>query len=74
MQTRINREDENKYITNSTGLFKRKHPINVFIPTNKKNNERAEIAKYLIRVKTVIAGILVCSSAETFLILYKQQG
>lgn len=56
------------------GFFKRKHPINVFIPTIKKNNERAKIAIYLIQIKTVIAVVLVQSSAETFLILYKHQG
>jgi hypothetical protein len=51
-QTKIRREAEKKYITNSNGFFTLNEPHKVLTPIIKKNTENNKIIIFLIHIKT----------------------
>lgn len=59
MHTRINSEEEKKYMTNSTGFFKEYEPIRVFTPIIRNNKQRTNIAIFLSRIHAFIFIIIV---------------
>jgi len=54
IQTKIKREAEKKYMTNSSGFFKLYEPHNVLTPIIKKSNDTSKTATFLIQIRKVI--------------------
>jgi hypothetical protein len=51
IQTKIKREAEKKYMTNSRGFFKLYEPNNVLTPIIKKSKDRSKTATFLIQIR-----------------------
>jgi hypothetical protein len=54
IQTKIKREAEKKYMTNSMGFFKLYEPHNVLTPIIKKNTDSNNTIIFLIQIKKVV--------------------
>ena len=53
-QTKIKREAEKKYMTNSRGFFKLYEPNNVLTPIIKKRKDRSKTATFLNQIRKVV--------------------
>jgi hypothetical protein len=60
IQTKIKREAEKKYMTNSRGFFKLYEPDKVLMPIIKKSSDRSKTATFLIQIKTFMQDGLFC--------------
>jgi len=54
IQTKIKREAEKKYMTNSMGFFKLYEPNNVLTPIIKKNTDSNKTITFLIQIRKVV--------------------
>jgi len=60
IQTKIKREAEKKYMTNSRGFFRLYEPNNVLTPIIKKSKDRSKTAIFLIQIKIFMQDCLFC--------------
>jgi hypothetical protein len=60
IQTKIKREAEKKYMTNSIGFFKLYEPHNVLTPIIKNNTDSNKTITFLIQIKTFMQDGLFC--------------
>jgi hypothetical protein len=60
IQTKIKREAEKKYMTNSMGFFKLYEPNKVLTPIIKKSKDRSKTATFLTQIRTFMQDDLFC--------------
>ena len=60
IQTKIKREAEKKYMTNSIGFFRLYEPNNVLTPIIKKSKDRSKTAIFLIQIRIFMQDCLFC--------------
>ena len=60
IQTKIKREAEKKYMTNSIGFFKLYEPDKILMPIIKKSKDRSKTATFLIQIRIFMQDSLFC--------------